>query len=335
MKKLFTGLLLAVLGLGTLQAQSLRDSLLYNYKMNGDLSDETGNGPIGAINGSTLTTDRFGNANAALLINTGGVPTIAHDASNLKMNGAFTISLWISPTSVTGVEKVMLAKLNGGDRKLVLRLQGDGKTHSHFNSGGLKFCTSDNSIIGTNSWQHVVYTWDGNIMSHYVNGQLIKSCDHTGESINFNAGQWVIGNLTATGNEKFSGSIDDLRMYNRTLASTEVENLYNIENQADAEFLTLSDSLMIHLPLNNDFNDLSGNGHHGINVNTTPAIDRFDNANGAKSFAGGLSGGKRVTIPHSPDFLKLANGFTMTTWAKRTGGGGVFLAKLNNSDRKN
>ena len=49
---------------GNVQA-GLNDGLVANYPFNGNANDGSGNGNDGIVNGVTLTTDRFGNADSA------------------------------------------------------------------------------------------------------------------------------------------------------------------------------------------------------------------------------------------------------------------------------
>ena len=43
----------------------LTDSLVLNYTFSGNANDQTSNNNNGTVNGATLTTDRFGEANSA------------------------------------------------------------------------------------------------------------------------------------------------------------------------------------------------------------------------------------------------------------------------------
>jgi len=43
----------------------INDGLVAYYPFNGNANDESGNGNNGTVNGATLTSDRFGNANSA------------------------------------------------------------------------------------------------------------------------------------------------------------------------------------------------------------------------------------------------------------------------------
>ena len=77
----------------------------------------------------------------------------------------------------------------------------------------------------------------------------------------------LIPNFTITGNS-FNGELDDLRFYDRTYTATEVAQLYEYESAAPTvkpidEWI--ENGLVAFYPFSGDFDDYSGNGHHGVN----------------------------------------------------------------------
>jgi len=57
----------------------------------------------------------------------------------------------------------------------------------------------------------------------------------------------------------------------------------------DAFKFNINDGLVLHLPLDGNANDMSGNGNNGIAYNITPSSDRFGNPNNSYSFSGSNS----------------------------------------------
>jgi hypothetical protein len=74
----------------------------------------------------------------------------------------------------------------------------------------------------------------------------------------------------------------------------------------------LADGLIAHWPLNENTNDVTGNGHDGTTVGAVPTTDRFGNANRAYAF----DGNDYITVPDSADFTLGSNPFTITAWSK-------------------
>jgi len=74
----------------------------------------------------------------------------------------------------------------------------------------------------SSSWKHLTATYDGSGVVAYVNGSQVGSLDIT---LSIQDGV-TIGERPG-GDRHFSGDIDDVRVYDKALTSTEVSNLYN------------------------------------------------------------------------------------------------------------
>ncbi|UCG51793.1 MAG: DUF1349 domain-containing protein, partial [Candidatus Latescibacterota bacterium] len=104
---------------------------------------------------------------------------------------------------------------------------------STYNSTALRFrlrtggvtttLVSSTGEIAAGEWYHVAATYDGSKMRIYKDGEEIAITDKTG-TVDTNAGVGVaIGDQPpGTGDRPFDGLIDDLRIYDRGLDSTEV-----------------------------------------------------------------------------------------------------------------
>jgi len=82
--------------------------------------------------------------------------------------------------------------------------------------------------IQTERWYHIAATYDGNRMRIYKNGVEVAGINKSG-SVNTNPNVLaVIGNQPpAAGSWPFDGLIDDVRIYNRALSSTEIATIAN------------------------------------------------------------------------------------------------------------
>jgi hypothetical protein len=90
-------------------------------------------------------------------------------------------------------------------------------------------------LVGLDGWHHVVVTYDGSTLTNdpvfYIDGSsslgaLSTDTNPTIAGYNSATSTGYIGNSAAL-TDDFSGSIDDLRVYNVVLSSTEVTALYN------------------------------------------------------------------------------------------------------------
>jgi hypothetical protein len=234
------------------------DSLILYLPFDGDAKDASGNGHHGAVNGAQLTTDRFGSPDSAYQFHQdkGRDDYIEiTDTSALDLtNTDFTLSAWICQTKWNyNYSGVIFSKRNkkegwhfaiqgkGGDGQydantgwLKCRLSGtDGqKMYSHQK---VKLCNK----VG---WSHVVFTYDFSAKkgTMYINGEKVREKKKPLYSPKSTGAKLLIGhdpNDDIGGKlehpHKFFGKLDDLRIYNRTLSSSEVRTLHqsNPSNQ--------------------------------------------------------------------------------------------------------
>ncbi|SFF59600.1 LamG domain-containing protein [Thermoflexibacter ruber] len=77
-----------------------------------------------------------------------------------------------------------------------------------------------------NSWQHIVVTFKNGVLKLYQNNSLKATYQTDRKFIPVNSLPIQIGRSTV-GNY-FIGKIDDIRIYNRALSETEIQQLYQL-----------------------------------------------------------------------------------------------------------
>ena len=87
------------------------------------------------------------------------------------------------------------------------------------------------SIIETNSWHHIVFTYTEKYVSIYLDGNLLDNFPLEGGQIQSCPG----GDLRFGMEDKpypsfFKGAVDEIRIYNRQLTEREVKSLYGLKN---------------------------------------------------------------------------------------------------------
>ena len=202
--------------------------------------------------GSGLTTiDSTGYGNNGTLIGnptwTASVaPTNFTNTNCLNFNGSssyvsipkipltekISISAWFKSGPYTGGSPTIFgARSNGTNgNEIVVQINGT-------NDVGLWFIMGDDTqyqphgTFITGSWNHIVTTCDSISASVYINGSLKQSIPISG-TINTRTNPstaWMIGHqqYDPSNNRWFSGSIDDLRIYNRALTPAEITGLYS------------------------------------------------------------------------------------------------------------
>ena len=92
----------------------------------------------------------------------------------------------------------------------------------------------DNSAMEDNQWHHIVVTRSGTTASLYVDGTLISpSLTVSASPLDVDSGGFMVGQDQdtlgggfATGNS-LAGEVDELRVYDRVLTSSEVSTLHS------------------------------------------------------------------------------------------------------------
>ncbi len=230
-------LALTVLANSGLAQSFLTDGLMAYYPFNGNANDASGNSFNGAPFDVTLTSDRFGTAGGAYAFNgSDSVVTVGQLAStNLS---ALTMSAWIKPAVVPSVQGTVISKWAAfasslADYNLVLFSDmtmelGNGR---HGSAQGL--VTTNSLVVG--QWQHVVATIDPSGMGTILINGVVRAKRSVSPLVAPGTEPVRIGEIvTATGSvvDSFNGSIDDVRLYNRALSETEVQQLYAYESQS-------------------------------------------------------------------------------------------------------
>ncbi|MCB0755128.1 MAG: T9SS type A sorting domain-containing protein [Flavobacteriales bacterium] len=279
-----------------------------------------------SVVGASYVAGQDGAANGALnFSNASHNATITAGPAFEMMNGEFTISAWIRPTSF-GQYNTFLAKLNGSHRDFVFRVHDDGKLHFHFtnSSNGITGVTTPNSEISLNQWFHVAATWDGTDMKLYVDGEE-KISQTLSEGPDFQAaGNVKVGTLVTNGSERLIGSIDLVHMRSVAMTADEIVCLQRA-------FDPVTNGIVLEMPLDGDGSDLSGNFNTGANVGAVASADRWSTPSASMTF----SSGDRITVPHISAYDNLTGHFSISAWIYPTtvSGNHVVVGKTTSGDR--
>lgn len=213
------------------------DGLVGWWPFSDNANDLSGNNNNGVVSNAALAVDRFGNANAAYLFNGSNSKIDVADAASLRCR-KLTISAWVNCSNIwTGNQVVYKGSMQAIGEAYALTLDQNGSPFSAAKLGSN--CTpavgwagtGNGNPIDTSVWVHLVTTYDGDSSRLYVNGiqqtanafsGLIDSCIGGGLRFGFDHLRY----LASTG-DPFHGSIDDIAIWNRALAPSEITGLYN------------------------------------------------------------------------------------------------------------
>ena len=73
-----------------------------------------------------------------------------------------------------------------------------------------------------NNWRHVAFVNNNNNISLYLDGAYIATANNTGYNRRFYVSNTFGGGYTGAGFGSYSGSIDEVRVWNRSLSADEI-----------------------------------------------------------------------------------------------------------------
>jgi hypothetical protein len=210
-------------------------SLVAFYPFSGNTDDSSGNGNNGTNNGATPTTDRFGMPNRAYSFNgTSNDIQVADDSTINFANGQnFTVGTWIKSTPTQTQTVYAVGKYNSysGAGGYILSLTSDGFIYFDGRDQlGYRYTGNGSKKINDNSWHFVVGIRNGSEWSIWVDGIKEDSIDAGNTTAVHNGNPLWIGALadgTYPVGGFFSGSLDDIRIYNCALSVAEIDSLYH------------------------------------------------------------------------------------------------------------
>lgn len=197
----------------------------FNEGTGTSVNDLSGNGNLGSISQATwYTTGKYGKA---LSFNGTSAYVSVPDSNSLDLTNKMTLEAWVRPTSSSGWRTVMM-KENGNELAYGMYARGS----SDRPSGWIRTpsSSSSKSVVGPakltlNTWTHLAMTYDGTNMRLYTNGSLVKTQAATGNIYNSSNPLKFGGN--AMWNEYFAGQLDEIRIYNRVLNTSEIQTDMN------------------------------------------------------------------------------------------------------------
>ncbi|MFH1615639.1 MAG: LamG-like jellyroll fold domain-containing protein [Planctomycetota bacterium] len=213
-------------------ANTAEAGLVAYHGFDTDACDRSGYGNHGTVyGGATFVSNQdhdcisFDGADDYLLV---------PDSNSISIgNQDYTIAAWINPASVSGLRGI-IAKLTDAQDKEYAFSVSDAKLRLDVEKGGNNGAAATlTEVVTTGDWQHVAVTFDSSTLAvtFYHNG-VAQTTVQNGGAIDtlptkldddLYIGMW--GGAYHT--YKFSGAIDDVRIYNSVLSPEQVKTLAN------------------------------------------------------------------------------------------------------------
>ncbi len=224
------------------------------WPFNGNANDESGNNNNGTVNGATLTSDRFGNANKAYSFD-GLNDFISYTQTPISNIDSVTLSFWLSPKSLNQFSTAVCLGYdagntgNNGVQVGISGLMQNPTTCTNVLGNKISFirsglgCGSINAVLNdTTSWHFVVMSRKNGTTKYYYDGVLVNSNNSVINSIinSFRVGSSI-------GLRYCKNVLDDIGIWNRPLTQQEITDLYNAN--ICYQIVTVTDTLIINTNL--------------------------------------------------------------------------------------
>ena len=204
--------------------------LLAYLPMNGDANDKSGNNRHGSPYGnSQLTTDKYDNNNSAYSFTNPESGISLANTNTLDFVGQpFAISAWVRYSNIPAADFAIVAKHNCGVPNGYVLSVNNNTPRFYLSNGGWSIINAPQAY-NDNKWHHLVATYDGiGSQKLYIDGDLKASA--TGIVYNNPSGTGtpiIIGDANGNcGGSTFSGSIDEVKIYDAALDAAQVMALY-------------------------------------------------------------------------------------------------------------
>ena len=193
---------------------------------------------------------------------------IVEDSNSLSIEGEFTFSSWMYPTSFDGDWR----NLYDIPDAHMMEFSPDGKpTWRAENSVSPGWSVSSDDAIAAGEWTHIACTMtqtsDGYTITMYINGEVVAYTSNTNiDGVVDSDNDLYLGVLWSQQNnpDPWNGGIDDFKFWNKALTSSQISQVYSNSNSVESNHLVLD--LSFNSVSGDAVEDMSGQGNDGVIV---------------------------------------------------------------------
>ncbi len=255
--------IMAAFAMATTAQAGLVAHLDFNEGAGTTAADVTGNGHDGTlanvswgsgVEGSAVYFDQAASVKGMVTISD---PDDELSAGDLRSGGGWSVSLWTKLSDSDNTTSNPFANSNdlfymekaAGTDYSFLRVMSSGRVRFHYEVGDVRVYTdyaSSEILVQPNEWTHIVVTLDGDAavgsqLKFYING-----ADATVNG-NINLASYSLAlagsvkSIGTSGSYPLGGGdfVDDLQIFNHTLSTAEVADLYSVPEPATLLLLSL------------------------------------------------------------------------------------------------
>ena len=276
------------------------NGLVGYWPFNGNANDESGNGNNGTVNGAVLVSDRKGASNKAYSFDGNSDYIDCGNSTGLNIVGDITISVWILANNLSG-DHGIVSKMNTSNQPTYDLITSGNQIRWGTTNGMFQF---SNGIL-TNTWINVTAIFDRQKQTKYlfINGEFESEIATNNSNIPINNDNLFIGAHQPANVSSWSwyGIIDDVCIWNRTLTSNEVKNLFLNCNKTiiqqpmnqgmflgNAKFSCLTNDTLVNYQWQSDlgmgWNNLSNAGQYSGTTTNSLEVTNVTSTNNNQKF---------------------------------------------------
>lgn len=276
-----------------------KDGLLLNYNIASkpltSWSDQSGTGNDGQLMGFNANNGFQGSS-----INFDGTNYILSNEINPTQ---VTLSSYLMIPEVTNTEQVLMSNYENGGYGFVTDIDGVHKIIFAINVNGTYYRIYSTKDYEINRFYQLIGTYDGTTMKFYLNGELQGTLAISGTiTTPQNATHFMIGGNPSgtTASTKTKSYVSSVKIYNHAFTEAEVKNDSEVDKaRFGNQYDNYVDGMLAQYdsytkPVNNVWNDLSGNNKHatmsGFNNTVSSGWNQF-----------------KLVLDGSDDFLQIPN----------------------------
>lgn len=214
------------------------DNPYWHYEFNNDYTDSEGVAPTGGTNygGTVFATFVSGglpDTSSHYLDFSGSVDSGKYLSStsnavfstDLDDNDAQSLELWYEPTAIRTSGTCNLIRHDGerwwmrtDNAYISVQINTDNNTSTQY------YFADSSTQLQNNTLYHIVWTWDGDKIRIYINGELKATSSSIPGALKYTVdSQTYVG---SPGGESANGYIDEIAMYRSTLSLAEIQDHY-------------------------------------------------------------------------------------------------------------
>ena len=193
------------------------------WHFEGNANDTSGNSRNGTVTGASLVAGKVG----AQAYQFGVADNINFGAASTFISADFSISLWLKGDAAwtPSVFDAIVGASNAFSWS-------EGFGAFWLNATAIRFFVGDYNTdfvdltVTPGDWNHIVFTWDGSTIKGYLNGSEVATKAHS-SALTGLANDFFASQLGTYGNGE--QTIDELAIWDRTLSSDEIYDLYFLQ----------------------------------------------------------------------------------------------------------